>query len=122
MYIQIKGYDGKYLINKFGVVKRKTSNGKLVEVKSYPDRNNHYKTVTLWRNGKRKIYMLHNLVSETMGIPVEDAKRSCYDGYSLIPGAKENVRDFLLQAISDREKSGKIEESKYLRECLEVLK
>ena len=120
MYIKIKGYE-TYEINKFGHVRHKL-HGVWREVKTTPDCNGHYKIVTLWKNGKRKVFMLHNLVADTFCIPIEDAKRTCYEGYSLLPGAKERVRDFLISAIAEREQTGFIEESKYLRECLEVLK
>lgn len=122
MYLEIKGYNG-YQISISGKVQRWVkSKNKWVEVLSHPDPNNHYKTVTLWKDGKRKMFMLHNLVAENFCIPVEDAKRSCYKGYLLTPGAKDNVREFILQAIEDRKNTGKSDECKYLRECLEILK
>lgn len=120
MYINIKGYSN-YRVNKFGEVEH-FINGKWRKVKPATISNGKYKTITLWRGGKRKVFMLHNVVAETFNISVEDAKHACYNGYSLIPGAKENVRNFILQAIADREQSGKLEESKYLRECLNILK
>lgn len=120
MYIKIKGYEN-YIINKFGTVKRKVD-GLWKEVKSTYDSNKRYKIITLWKCGKRRTFMLHNLVAENFSISVEDAKRSCYYGYTLTPGAKENVRDFLLSAIAEREKQGEAEEGRYLRDCLEVIK
>lgn len=122
MYLDIKGYEG-YRISQSGKVQRWIKYRKRWEdVLPQPDSNKRYKTVTLWKDGKRKVFMLHNLVADNFCIPVEDAKRSCYNGYLLTPGAKDNVREFILKAIEARKKEGKIDESKYLRECLDVLK
>lgn len=120
MYLFIQGYNN-YKINKFGKVLH-LRHGTWQEVKTFLDSNSRYRVVTLWKGGKRKVFMLHNLVAETFNLSIEDAKRACYKGYSLLPGAKENVRDFILQAISEREQQGRLEESKYLKECLGVLK
>ena len=121
MYLDIKGYEG-YRISQSGKVQRWIKCRKKWEtVSSQPDSNKRYKIVTLWKDGKRKVFMLHNLVADNFCIPVEDAKRSCYNGYLLTPGAK-NVWEFILKAIEARKKEGKINESKYLRECLDALK
>ena len=116
----IKGYLG-YKISITGTVWRKNSKGIWREVKSQKDINNNYNVIALWKNGRRKTHMIHNLVSENFGISVEDAKRVCYKGYYLTPGAKENVRDILISLINKKENEYKHDEVLYLKDCLEVL-
>ena len=55
----VKGYEGLYKINNFGIVKN--SNKKII--KSQKNKSG-YITIKLHNNGKRKKYMVHRLVAE----------------------------------------------------------
>lgn len=56
----VKGYEGLYKINNFGIVK----NSKKKIIKSQKNKSG-YITIKLHNNGKRKKYMVHRLVAET---------------------------------------------------------
>lgn len=68
--LPIPGYPD-YTLTLSGIVRR---NGKLV--RTYPDRTGHAQTVTLWKDGKRKMFMLHKLISQTFQVLEEDVKKA----------------------------------------------
>ena len=75
---------------------RRSNNGRCSFVKATLDCNKRYKIVTLWKGSQRKTYMLHNLVAENFGIPVDVVKRHLYEGYSINNlNAKENVKSWV---------------------------
>lgn len=123
MFIPITGYNN-YSINEDGVVMRRSSNGRCSFVKATLDSNKRYKIVTLWKGSHRKTFMLHNLVAENFGIPVDVVKRHLYEGYSINNStAKENVkswvRDKLYKCCKDQDTFH--DEILYLKKILSIL-
>lgn len=102
MWLNIKGYEGEYQISKKGIIRRLSEGGDAYIVKHHTALNGKW-YVTLWKNGNRKNYMLHNLYADTFGIPVKNAIRILYEGYKGDAIAKENVRNWLLSKIYDCE-------------------
>lgn len=117
LWINVKGYGGQYRLSEKGDL----MHGKRV-VKSC-NASNGKRYVTLWKNGVRKNYMLHNLYADTFELPVEDAMRILYEGYSNNPGAKNNVREWILLKIGEceRESDKFNDEILYLRNFLRQL-
>lgn len=67
--------------------------------------------------------MLHNVLSDTFKIPVEEANRVIYDGFHGTVGARENVRKWVLERIGECERSinDYHDEILYLKKFLEIL-
>lgn len=98
-------------------------NGSWREVRSTPDCHGRYQIIALWKDGKRKTFMLHNLVSEAFGIPVEDVKRKLYQGFRLDPEAKTRVRSWLYEKLAECRKNSfaRHDEILYLKEFLKIV-
>ena len=69
----IKGYEGLYEVSNFGRIKslnyNRTGKGKILKQKQCM---NGYKSVTLYKDGKRKIILVHRLVAQAfLEIPEE---------------------------------------------------
>ena len=62
-WIEIKGYNGKYLISDLGNVKTKLKNGTESIKKGYVSKTNRYYKIGLYSNGKTKTYEVHKLVA-----------------------------------------------------------
>jgi hypothetical protein len=62
-WIEIKGYNGKYLISDLGNVKTKHKNGTETIKKGYISKTNRYYKIGLYSNGKTKTYEVHKLVA-----------------------------------------------------------
>jgi hypothetical protein len=62
-WIEIKGYNGKYLISDLGNVKTKHKNGTETIKKGYISKTNQYYKIGLYSNGKTKNYEVHKLVA-----------------------------------------------------------
>lgn len=118
MWINIEGYEGKYQISEHGSVSHITPSGANAVTPCIASNGKYY--VSLWKDGKRKVYMLHNLLSDAYAMSVEDACRVLYEGYSGYSSAKENVRRWLLELIVDCEKDTEKyhDELLYLRKFL----
>lgn len=60
----IKGYEGKYQVSNYGSVKtlnyRRTGTARLL----IPKNDKGYLAVGLYKNGKRKMFLIHRLVAE----------------------------------------------------------
>ena len=96
--LPIPGYSD-YTLTMSGIVRR---NGKLV--RTYPDRTGHARTVTLWKDGKRKMFMLHKLISQTFQVPEEDVKKALYEGFRMEPEARKRILSRLYEWQKDCEK------------------
>lgn len=123
MFVPITGYNN-YEVNEDGVVVRRSSNGKCSYVKATLDSNKRYKIVTLWKGNHRKTFMLHNLVAENLGIPVDVVKRHLYEGYSINNlKAKENVKSWVRSKLCEccEDKDVFHDEILYLKKILTVL-
>ena len=70
-WADILNYKGKYQISNLGRVKalnyRRTKKEKIITLK----KSKGYYQVSLWKNGKRKIFLVHRLVAQTF-IPNPD--------------------------------------------------
>ena len=122
MWLNIDGYEGRYQISNRGEVRSvHPVRGVHILVPCRASNGKFY--ITLYWKGKRKTYMLHNLLSETFKMPVEDANRVIYEGYQGENVAKDNVRGWLLEKISDCERSrcDYHDEILYLKKFLEEL-
>lgn len=82
--LPVPGYPD-YTLTMSGIVRR---NGKLV--RTYPDCTGHARTVTLWKDGKRKMFMLHKLISQTFQVSKEDVKKALYEGFRTEPEARKD--------------------------------
>lgn len=104
IWLNVKGYAGEYQLSEKGDLRRRTQERGSYYVKSCVSSNGKL-YVTLWKNGKRKTYMLHNLYAETFHLPVKAAKQILYEGYVGNATAKNNVRTWLLEKIQECEKT-----------------
>ena len=96
--LPIPGYPD-YTVTPDGRVFR---NGK--PIRTYPAACGHTRVVTLWRDGKRKIHMLHKVVAETYHVPEADVKKALYEGFRLDPEAVKRIRARLLAWQAECEK------------------
>ena len=119
MWRNIQGYAGTYRINIMGEVQRKTGDTYRT-VKAVKSSNGRL-CITLWKNGKRKCYMLHNLVAETFDIPVSDVNKIIYEGYSGNSEAVEELKCWIKEKISDCESAIIHEENRTEKYSDEIL-
>lgn len=104
MWINVEGYKGKYQISNNGEV-RSIHPSRGVRILSPCRASNGKLYIELYWKGRRKTYMLHNLLADSFKIPVEDAKRIIYEGYKGKNAAKDNVRAWLIEKIAECERS-----------------
>lgn len=125
MWLDIKDFK-EYQINEKGTVRRISKNGFFHYVKPGITSNGKY-TITLWKNGKRSMRMLHNILIETFHFTPKEADRILYQGYSGDRNAMENIRKWILQKIHECEQKGRVqgenyeEEIRYLEHFLDML-
>lgn len=124
IWLNIKDYEEEYQISERGEVRRLSKKG-ISMVKSCKASNGKI-YVTLWKDGRRKSFMLHNLYADTFGVSLKCAMRILYEGYDGDLEAKENVRRWVIGRISECEQDtqhGKNlnEEIRYLKSFLRQL-
>ena len=100
VWLQIPGY-AEYSLSEKGDLKRKTANRSYM-IKSWPASNGD-SCVTLWKNGKRKNFMLHNLYSDVFCVSAKEARHLLYEGYNGNPAAVINIRTWLKEKIQECE-------------------
>ncbi len=66
----IPDYEGLYVINNYGIVKSLKTN----KIKTPFLRPNGYYEITLWKNGKKKNWLVHRLVAKTFNISKSNFK------------------------------------------------
>ena len=103
IWLNIDGYDGAYKLSEKGELIRITAHGPRI-IKSC-EASNGKLCVTLWKNKKRKVFMLHNLYADTFNVSINDAMRIIYEGYEGNSASKDNVKNWLLSKISECEQN-----------------
>lgn len=105
MWKAIKGYEGLYEINEEAVVRRLAGtacDGRKVSshvvVSSKTRKGTRY--IALWKEGKRKTFMLHKLYAEAFGVSENEASRRLYLGFTGDGAAIHNVRSALLANLN----------------------
>ena len=109
MWRMIKGYEGLYEMNENGVVRRVEgtgSDGRRVSahVVASSKTQNGMRYIALWKDGKRKTYMLHKLYAAAFYVSEEEAGRRLYKGFRGDARAVQNVRNILLHNLDNLEK------------------
>ena len=87
MWKDIPGYENEYQMSDSAAIKRKDGHGAdgrlLTEKTLKASRASNGKSyICLWKNGKRKSYMLHKIYAKTFGISEKEAVRRVYEGFS----------------------------------------
>lgn len=101
MWQVIEGYEDLYEINEQGVIRRMRhldSKGKWKDpriVLSSPAQNGS-RYIALWKEGSRRIFMLHKLYAQAFKVTENEAVRRLYKGYYGTDGALSNVKKLLL--------------------------
>lgn len=131
MWRYIKGYEGLYEINEEAVVRRldgKGVDGRRVSthvvMSSRTKKGTRY--IALWKDGKRKTYMLHKLYAAAFQISENEAVRRLYRGFTGNGEAIHNVRRALLYKLRlyEREQAEGVDrndEILYIRQFLQEL-
>lgn len=124
MWKTIKGYE-EYQISDKAVIQR-CPEDKASRIINPNKASNGALYVTLWKNGKRKNYMLHKLYASAFGISQEEAEKIVYGGYTNSNEAKNNVRNWLSKKLAECEMAGKDnavkhDEILYLKSFLEMM-
>ena len=109
MWRMIKGYEGLYEMNENGVVRRVEgtgSDGRRVSahVVASSKTQNGMRYIALWKDGKRKTYMLHKLYAAAFYVSEDEAGRRLYKGFRGDARAVQNVRNILLHNLDSLEK------------------
>lgn len=102
VWLNVFGYNGTYQLSDKGDLRRLSSDRGLHIVKSCVAGNGK-RYVTLWKDGKRRNVMLHNLYAETFHVPVKVAMRILYEGYQGDATAAARVKTWLMEKIQDCE-------------------
>lgn len=98
-WIEIKGYNGKYLISDLGNVKTKHKNGTKTISKGSISKSTGYYRKTLCNNGNKKVYEIHRLVAYSFLNHTPNGLRSVVDH---IDNNKLNNKVSNLQIITQR--------------------
>lgn len=132
MWREIRGYEDLYEISEDAVVRRKegcAADGRRVTshvvIPSKTRKGTRY--IALWKEGRRKTYMLHKLYAEAFGVSENEASRRCYLGFSGNHAAVDNVRTALSEVLDNYEKEAqkgipRNDEILYIRQFLYELK
>lgn len=102
VWLKIKGYENEYQISNRGEIRRIDLHSNPRPVKSCLAVNKK-RYVTLWKNGIRRNFMLHNLYAETFQVSVKTAMQIVYEQYEGNVTAKDRVRSWLLEKIQSCE-------------------
>ena len=110
----IRGYEGIYEINEHGTVRRMDGRGsdgrKISAHVVLPARTkNNLKYVILWKDGKRRTFMLHKIYANTFEISENEAARRLYRGFKGSQKAKDNIIDLLngtLRSFGEAQRRG----------------
>ena len=95
MWKDIPGYENEYQMSDSAAIKRKDGHGAdgrlLTEKTLKASRASNGKSyICLWKNGKRKSYMLHKIYAKTFGISEKEAVRRVYED-SPDAGSRQNM-------------------------------
>lgn len=119
-WLPIPGYQ-KYQMAADGTVRRFDIYDNIHIVKSTPAANGQ-RLITLWKDGKRKCFMLHNVYMSVFHTSKEDTLRILYKGFNGKTTAKQNVCNWIslkMQELEQQQSHGDYsEEIRYLQECL----
>lgn len=131
MWQDIRGYEGLYEINENAVVRRMDGNGTdgrkvstHIVMSSRTKKGTRY--IALWKDGKRRTYMLHKLYAAAFHISESEAGRRLYRGFIGDGEAIRNVRNTLLYNLRlyETEQADGVnrnDEILYIRQFLEEL-
>lgn len=105
MWKSIRGYEGLYEINENAVVRRMDgvgSDGRKVSahVVVASRAQNGMRYIALWKDGKRRTYMLHKIYAAAFYISEKDAARRLYRGFTGDRQAVRNVKESLLEDLA----------------------
>lgn len=118
IWLNIRNYEGEYQISDKGYVRRISGRGCHI-VKSCKSANGrHY--ITLWKNGKRRSFALHKLYADAFGVSEKCSIKILYEGYKGDLEAKDRVRKWLINKISDCEEN--IQDDKNINDEIRYLK
>lgn len=101
LWLNIKNYEGKYQLSDKGDLRKMTPKG-FQAVKACKASNGKL-YITLWKDGKRKTLMLHNVYADTFKVSGSDAHKIIYENCKELAKAKDNLREWLLLKIVDCE-------------------
>ena len=132
MWKDIPGYENEYQMSDSAAIKRKDGHGAdgrlLTEKTLKASRASNGKSyICLWKNGKRKSYMLHKIYAKTFGISEREAVRRVYEGFSGRREPAEYVQGMLekdLKVLEEELANGvdRKEEMLYIKKMIEGLR
>lgn len=132
MWKDIPGYENEYQISKEAAIKRKDRiavDGRHLSARiataSRAMNGKYY--ISLWKDGKRKTFMLHKLYAKAFCISEKEAIRRIYEGFSGRREPAEYVRGLLeddIKILKDEQRKGtdRKEEILYMKKFIEDLR
>lgn len=103
LWLNIPGYEQIYQIPRTGNVRRLNSNSGVHIVKSTRSSNGKL-CISLWKDGERRCFMLHDLYMSAFHTSEKDTNRILYQGYYGSSNAKSNISTWLIEKIQECEK------------------